>query len=75
MTFSLVERLYSMITGLRFSSIPIVSIRPPSVTSSEARKRHSEQGFEIFLEQELERALERDGAAGELGDGAGGGSE
>lgn len=41
-TFSLSERLYSMITGELFSSIPSVSIRPPCVFPveySDARNR------------------------------------
>ena len=29
MTFSLIDRLYSMITGELFSSMPSVSMRPP----------------------------------------------
>ncbi len=42
MTFSFIDRLYSMITGELFSSIPSESMRPPwvlPVEYSDARNR------------------------------------
>ena len=68
MTFSLSDRLYSMMTGQLFSSMPRESIRPPWVLPvgySEARKR-TPRKRQVLLDQCLKRLLDDDGFALEL---------
>ena len=63
MTFSLSDRLYSMMTGLLFSSMPSESMRPPWTLPGRVlggQEAHAEERLEVALHEGLERPLDDD---------------